>query len=318
MGGSGGGRDSGFGASPKTVLERIREQEKDLAEAKFAPRLAELLDSCLAGVDSRDTEAVRARLEEIKTRLEDVVGETVDLLFGGSVAKHTYVDGLSDIDSLLILKPAAVSGDAPSEVLENIALALRGRLEGRANVRAGRIAVTVEYLDGPPIQLVPTVRREERLRVPSFQGDRWSDIDPRGFEEALTNRNRECNGKLVPTIKLTKVINDTLPEESRLSGYHIESLAIAAFRSYEAPKIVSKMLPFFFDRIPVLLSEPITDSSGQSVHVDDYLGPADSAQRMQATHLFARVARRMDNATGTQSLDRWRAILGDVVNATND
>jgi hypothetical protein len=310
MAGSG-GRDSGFGINPKTVLERIREQEKSLAEAEFSPKLAELLDSCLARVNSRDAEAVRTRLDEIKARLEDMVGESVDLLFGGSVAKHTYVDGLSDIDSLLILRPSVIAGDAPSDVLETVASALRGRLEGRAAVSAGRIAVSVEYRDGLQIQLVPGVRKDERLRVPSFRGDRWSDIDPTGFEKALTNRNRECNGKLVPTIKLAKIINDALPEASRLSGYHIESLAIAAFRLYQGPKVASKMISFFFEKIPDLLSRPIADSSGQSVHVDDYLGPADSAERKQASHLFARIATRMDNATGAQSLDRWRAILGD-------
>jgi len=317
MGGSG-GNDSGFGANPKTILERIREQEKDLAEAEFAPKLAELLDSCLARVNTRDTETVRARLDEIRTQLEDMIGESVDLLFGGSVAKHTYVDGLSDIDSLLILKEGTVQGGSPSAVLDAVRSALQGRLEGRADVTAGRIAVTVEYRDGPKIQLVPAVNRNERLRVPSFRNDNWAEIDPSGFEKALTKRNQECNGKLIPTIKLAKIGNDMLPEESRLSGYHIESLAIAAFRGYQEPKVVAKMLPAFVERIPTLLSKPIADSTGQSVHVDDYLGPAESVERKQASHLFDRIATRMDNATGAQSLDRWRAILGELGSEKND
>ncbi len=46
------------------------------------------------------------------------------------------------------------------------------------------------------------------------------------FQQALTKRNQQCGGKLVPTIKLAKAINGQLPANQALSGYHMESLAI--------------------------------------------------------------------------------------------
>ena len=45
--------------------------------------------------NDRDAGAVRIRLEEIKAILGDTIESSVDTMFGGSVAKHTYVDGIS-------------------------------------------------------------------------------------------------------------------------------------------------------------------------------------------------------------------------------
>lgn len=130
------------------------------------------------------------------------------------------------------------------------------------------------------------------------------------FQEALTNRNAACGGKLVPTIKLAKAINGELPENQRLSGYHVESLAIAAFRGYAGEKTTSAMLPTFFERARELVLAPIKDSSGQSVHVDGHLGPANSAERIAASHLLGRIARRMRNATAAASVPQWKALFG--------
>jgi hypothetical protein len=122
--------------------------------------------------------------------------------------------------------------------------------------------------------------------------------------------NDECGGKLVPTIKLAKAVIGTLPEVQRLTGYHVESLAIAAFRGYDGTKTAAAMLPVFFERARELVLNPIRDSTGQSVHVDGYLGDANSAERQAASHLLNRIAKRMRNASAHQSTDQWEALFG--------
>src|SRR5205085_3963650 len=122
------------------------------------------------------------------------------------------------------------------------------------------------------IQVIPAVRTRDGLRVPAWLGNGWAEINPEKFTAALTKRNAQCGGKLIPTIKLAKAINATLPEPHQLTGYHMESLAIAAFRGYDGPQTLPKMLPYFFTRIPDLLLQPIKDKTGQSVHVDTHLG----------------------------------------------
>lgn len=115
---------------------------------------------------------------------------------------------------------------------------------------------------------------------------------------------------IIPTIKLAKAINGTLPEQQRLSGYHMESLAIAAFRNYGETKTTAAMLPTFFEKAKDLVLTPIRDNTGQSVHVDDYLGPANSEARVNTSHILGRLAKRMRNATAAGSKSQWRALFG--------
>ena len=188
---------------------------------------------------------------------------------------------------------------------------LRLRLPKDVDVHHGRMAVTIEYKDGMKLQLLPALRTNDgRLQVPSSRRDGWSSIDPQGFERALSRRNQQCGGKLIPTIKLVKAIIGTLPEPQRLSGYHIESLAIEAFRNYDGPKTTAAMLPAFFERAKELVLTPIHDSTGQSVHVDGYLGPPESNARIGSSHLLGRLAKRMRNAMAAASVAQWQALFG--------
>ena len=156
------------------------------------------------------------------------------------------------------------------------------------------------------------MRTEGGVKIPSARQDnRWSEIDPKAFQAALTKRNQQCGQQLVPTIKLAKAIIGQLPEAQQLSGYHIESLAIDAFRGYTGTKTVAAMVPFFFEKARERVLRPITDKTGQSVHVDAYLGAADSAARVSASHLLGRLSKRISNATAANSLTDFKSLFGD-------
>jgi hypothetical protein len=309
MGGGGGG--AFINRTPDELRNLVRKAEEKTASVAFEAGLAKTLGNLLGHANARDVETARERLDAVKTALKDSLEGSFDQLFGGSVAKHTYVDGLSDIDSLVLINDSGLHGDSPQHVLAQMERILRRKLRGRAEVSHGRMAVTIDYGDGMVIQLLPAVRGDDgRVHVPSSRRDGWSRINPVAFHEALTRRNNECSGKLVPTIKLAKAIVGQLPEAQRLSGYHMESLGIGAFRNYEGEKTTTAMLPTFFERARELVLSPIKDSTGQSVHVDGYLGPANSEARQAASHLFGRLARRMRNATAAGSMAQWQALFG--------
>src|SRR5262249_9730336 len=137
---------------------------------------------------------------------------------------------------------------SPSAILDHLTHALSSRLQG-VEVHHGRIAVTITYSDGLEIQVIPAVKTADGVRVPAWKGKEWAEINPEKFTAALTKRNTQCGGKLVPTIKLAKAINATLPEQHQITGYHLESLAIAAFRGYSGPHVLSRMLPHFFKQM---------------------------------------------------------------------
>jgi hypothetical protein len=310
MGGSSGG-STFYGRSPSDLRKQIREAELEAAEKNFSPKLAERLNSLLAQVNDRDEAKTTQRLEEVKGALGDEIEAAFDLRFGGSVAKHTYVDGLSDVDTLIIMRHEDPERPHPTTVLNDIAASLSEKLESDITVSRGSMAVTLTYPDGDEIQLVPAIRENDRLHVPEWNANTWSRIDPNKFRRGLTKRNSECGMKLVPTVKLAKVINAGIPESLRLSGYHIESLAISAFKGYAGPYTIDKMLPHFFRSMSTLVRTPIRDSTGQSVHVDEYLGRANSDTRLQVSHVLDRISRRMQNATAAESMEQWNAMLGE-------
>jgi hypothetical protein len=292
----------------ESLASAVRDDRQRSAD-EFNVKLAEYLRELLATYNSRDTEKVRERLAECKDLLKETVEITLDHLYGGSVAKHTYVDGLSDIDSLLIVNGSGLENLSPATILQRMDKTLREGLPPDIQVDHGSMAVTVEYSDGMKIQLLPAIRAVSGLKVPSSQGDGWSHINPDGFNEALTRRNQECGGKLVPTIKLAKAVIATLPEQYRLTGYHVESLAIAAFRGFEGEKTTSTMLPYMFQQAKDLVLSPIRDHTGQSVHVDEYLGEANSIMRQYESRLIGNLAKRMANASAAQSRAQWEALF---------
>lgn len=310
MGGSGGGGYFYGSPNPDRLIASVRSAEQQAADQEFTSQVCAFLADALARFNNRDVQGTHAILDRIKQELSEEFEDAIDLMFGGSVAKHTYVDGLSDVDALVILREAIVEDESPAQLVRLFADKLRARFgRGEDVVKEGRLAVTLN-IDGKLIQLLPAMRSAEGFKIASADGSDWSKINPRKFAEKLTSVNRELDGKLVPVIKLAKSINSTLPEQRQLTGYHIEALAINVFRAYSGPRNSKDMLEHFFKTAPEHCRKPIEDSTGQSVHVDEYLGEANSTQRLVIADALGRIGRRLINAGGARSLEEWRSVLG--------
>lgn len=308
MGGSGGGvfeRET----KPEDVQKTIRKEEEKTRDMAFDVEVADTLGQLLKDYNARDTEAVGAALENVKSALAEEIEGTVAPIFGGSVRKHTYVDGISDVDCLIILRDPQLQSMRPQQVLDYFEERLRKAVP-EWEVSRGKLAVTIRK-EGSEIQLLPAVKEGKETRIPSARGDSWAKVKPEAFFQQLTKVNERRGGKVVPTIKLIKAINETLPEASRLTGYHIESLAIEAFRNYEGPVNTKAMLEHFSEDACTRVLRPIKDKTGQSVHVDDYLGPANTEDRKLISASLGRVLRRMKNADASRSKDQWLRIVGE-------
>lgn len=306
MGGSGGGFFSGK-TDPHDLARMTREAEEKTHNQAFETDVSAFLGSELAQYNDRDVEGTQAVFDAVKKDLEIEGEATVDLLYGGSISKHTYVDGLSDVDALVLMDNIELKEKQPKELQDILAESLRNRY-GRDAVTVGTLAVTLSH-DDKTIQLLPALRDGDRFKIASYEGNAWSRIDPAGFAEALTKANKAMDGKLVPCIKLAKAIIATLPEQRRLTGYHTESLAIQAFETYDGPKTPKAMVRHFFETASDNVRQPIKDSSGQSIYVDEYLGEANRLQRRIAGDALGRIARRIRNADGSRSLEGWKELF---------
>ena len=152
--------------------------------------------------------------------------------------------GLSDVDALLIVNQSSLVNQTPAKVIEYVRDTIQRRLPQNP-VSAGKLAVTVKYSKGPEIQVLPAIRRKKGIRIAEPGGAKWSNVArPDDFAEELAKVNAAGDGRLVPVIKLAKAMADCLitQEDRKLSGYHMESLAINAFTDYQGPQDPKAML----------------------------------------------------------------------------
>lgn len=305
----GGGGSHYFSSDLNALKQQLRRSEQRTQSAEHEIKVNDLLSSNLTQYNDRDRVAVATHLFEIKKALERDLDGTVDLFFGGSVAKHTYVDGLSDIDSLVILDSCELAEKTPDAAKEFFVERLHERFP-KIDIKPGRLAVTLKFADSE-IQLLPAVSCEDHVKIANRTGEKWAEIRPRKFTDALKKVNEKQGSKVVPVIKLAKAVIDGLPEQQKISGYHTESIAIEAFKSYDGPREPKPMLRVFFDRASELVRMPIKDKTGQSLHVDDYLGAANSVERRIVSDAFSRISRKMNNADAANSLDEWKKLFDE-------
>jgi hypothetical protein len=289
---------------------RRREAEEASRQAQLDAEVNSLLNRQVIEVNRRDSERVNSRLGEVEAALGSELEGVDRLLFGGSVSKHTYVEGLSDVDALLVLDSSDYGGLAPGEVMKKLTAALEKKLDrGEAvEINAGELAVTVSYKEGLELQLLPAVERSSKLSIKAAGTDRWTAIEPKRFSTELSAVNQAQAGAVVPAIKLAKVILANAPESNWPTGYHLEALALSAFKDYNGPRSPKAMVTRFFESAATGVRKPIADLTGQSVHVDEALGPTNSPERRRLAQGLERIATRMKNAP---SIAAWQSLLGE-------
>ena len=259
----------------------------------------------LRDYNDRDTEAINRHIGGLRDALEQTGSDVLPTRFGGSVSRHTYVDGLSDVDVLLTVNDSSLAGQAPKSVILRMAELIQRRMP-RTKVTTGDLAVTVEYTDGHEIQVLPAIKTKAGIRIANPVQDRWSGVlHPERFARKLTDVNQANDGQVVPAIKLTKALAHRLirSDKDRITGYHIESLAIEAFKGYRGATNLKSMVNHLVDHASVAVTRPIRDSTGQSRYVDDYMGPQGSPARRKAADNFRRMGRSFNQCKSQADVD---------------
>ena len=240
----------------------------------------------------RNAQTVANRFEHICRFLRKDGYSTVQTMFGGSVKKGTFVSGLSDVDVLLIVNNTPFVNQPPANVIKHVKDVIQGQFPENP-VSAGKLAVTVNYADGMEIQLLPAIRtKSDGVRIAEHGSSKWRNIViPKNFTEKLTKINNANGGRVVPVIKLAKAMADCFitRQSNKISGYHMESLAVDAFTNYEGLADTKSMFTHFLGYSMCAVLSPTPDSTGQTPHVDGYLGPADSLPRKGASTHFGQM-----------------------------
>ena len=278
-----------------------RQEQAPTGEEEINGSLRDLLRT----FNQRDAQATRTHLRTLQDALELKEDDVIPTLFGGSVSKHTAVDGLSDVDVLFMINDSSLAGRRPSEALQEMARRISQRLPNTV-VSAGRMAVTIKFSDGIEIQALPAIRTSSGIRVAEPGSNQWSNVvHPDWFARKLTQVNQANASNVIPTIKLAKgmAAHAIRSDRDRISGYHMESLAIEAFRNYQGATDQRSMLRHFLEHSSRAVLQPLTDPTGQSRHVDDYLGQANSQQRQRAANSFSSMLRNLDSSGTRRAIE---------------
>ncbi len=259
----------------------------------------------LKGYNDRDRAAVNRRIDGLRDALKDE-GDMMRPMFGGSVHRHTYVDGLSDVDVLMVINNSKLTSQSPKNAIEYMRARIRRRVS-HTKIKSGDLAVTVTYSDGMEIQILPAIRRKDGVRIADPTRNKWSNvIFPDRFAAKLTKANKANGGRVIPVIKLAKGLAAQVirNDGEKIQGYHMESIAIQAFRNYQKKTDLRSILIHFCESASEIVLEPIKDSSEQSINADEYMKGANSPKRKRASKNFQKMLNRFSACRNRRHLER--------------
>ena len=249
----------------------------------------------------RDFEKHMQYRNEAEDAINEGIDDSVDIVYAGSVAKGTYVEGISDVDNHVRINGTSLEKKSPAEVKAYIRQQL-SKLPDVKSVTETSRTVTVTYRDGTEMQYVPVIKTKNGYRV--ADGNRWSNVVYENrFRRDFQRTNKKCGGRLTALIGILKKENANNLKGQQMSGHHIEVMANRIFKQAPASKTktVMSMYEYYHQHASRHIMHRMCDITGQSTYVDKRsLGGPDSESRRALSRRFASRARRMNRLGGNQ------------------
>ena len=222
---------------------------------------------------------------------------TADFLTG-SYDRHTKTKKLKDVDIFVVIDADGAQGSLADGSGKAAVDALRGVLETRwDDIDSDDYVVTVNYQgeDVASYEVAPVFARAEGGYVmPSGGG--WMATDPSVHADLVTAKNKECDEKFVPFVKMIKGIN-------RESGEPINPSFLLEVMALE---LVLEPFGRYQDEIRFFLASA-SDNSDR-----DWPDPARLGDPVNAGMTAA------DRAAAAATFRSWLAIAEDALLLEND
>ena len=159
-------------------------------------------------ITKTESELAQTRHQLVRDHIEGS-WELVDHFLTGSYARHTKTKKLKDVDIFVVVDPDGSQGSLAKGTGTAAVLALRDVLAERwSDLDADDNVVTINYGDEDvaSYEVAPVFPRDGGgYTMPNGFG--WMDTDPQEQAELVTAKNRECDAKFVPFVKMVKGIN---------------------------------------------------------------------------------------------------------------
>ena len=155
-----------------------------------------------------ESKLAQTRHQLVRDHIEDS-WDLVDHFLTGSYARYTKTKKLKDVDIFVVVDPAGPQGSLANGTGREAVLALRELLASRwSDLDADDNVVTISYGDEDvaSYEVAPVFPRTGGgYRMPNGAG--WMDTDPQKQAALVTAKNKDCEEKFVPFVKMIKGIN---------------------------------------------------------------------------------------------------------------
>jgi len=291
------------------------------AFSEFKSRL-ELNDTLQEAVTTHH-KAIRDWIESYESNIE------TELI--GSLQRKTRIqpraEDIFDIDILVILGEFCRiaedgTGVSPSDAIDKLYKIMREHGAYRKmDPQKDYPTVFIEYKDNIKVELVPAYRdfiyepKGQGYRIPKTYSE-WISADYDYDAEYILNKNKECEGWLIPTIKMLKAAKRNLFPE--MKSYHLEVLAtsiISLLVRYYKSQNFQLSFPglvygfFLIAKDKVLKSCSIEGS--KSPDASAYMG---NLQKQNLADKFGKIANYCQSIIqldGRDAIEKWRKVFGE-------
>jgi hypothetical protein len=231
----------------------------------------------------------------------------------GSYDRHTKTKKLKDVDIFVVIDP-----DGPQGPLANgtgaAAVAALAEVIGKKwnDIGSDDTVVTVFYRgeEVASYEIAPAFATSDGYKIPN--GSDWMNTNPHEHARLVTEKNKKCDDKFVPLVKMIKGMNRQAGEPL-LPSFLIEVMAL---------ELVESPLGAYKDEVRFLLAsmaDQIVDDWPDPAHLGPNVnGSSNSWQRSQQqanlrTWLAAAEEAILLEAEGKErtAVDKWRELFGD-------
>lgn len=159
-------------------------------------------------ISTAESDLAQSRHQLIREHVE-ASWTLVEHFLTGSYARHTKTKKLKDIDIFAVIDPSGPQGHLAKGSGTAAVAALRKVLSTRwDDLESDDHVVTINYAgeDVASYEVAPAFpRKGGGYRIPNGAG--WMDTDPTKHQDLVTAKNKECDAKFVPFVKMVKGIN---------------------------------------------------------------------------------------------------------------
>lgn len=152
----------------------------------------------------------------------------------GSYGRHTKTKKLKDVDIFAVIDPGGAQGSlrqaTPATVLGDLYKVLDGQYHGRVSIDVLACSISFGSEEITSFEVVPAFERAAGgYEIPDMASGQWIPTDPTKHADAATTKNKACDEKWVPLVKMLKGINRESGEPVSPS-FLIEVMALSLIR----------------------------------------------------------------------------------------